>query len=340
MSPRSPLLIAILGPAGVALAQPGATFQGLGGIDGSRAEGISADGLVVVGTLLGPTPAAFRWTDTTGTEPIGSLPGATSTSAHAANASGNVIVGVAFDSNGSRAFLWTPSAGMCEIPEVPGSMPGSFGVSAQAVSHNGRVIAGASGLFPARWSITRKGILLGPPTPPSWGFAFGISGDGQFIVGGSAWTGHAFRWSAAFGSQDLGTLPFAFESIAYAANLDGTVIVGESDQRAFRWTKAGSMHAIGGPGFSAAYAVNASGSVVVGKRLDMQTPQAMLWSPALGTVTIESLLKGFGVMPEGWQLAVATGISADGRTIVGVGTHDLDSGPITEGWIVTLPNTP
>ncbi|MBL9032688.1 MAG: PEP-CTERM sorting domain-containing protein [Phycisphaerae bacterium] len=337
---RCAAVIAPLALACQAVAQPGATFCGLGGEFGSRAEAVSADGLVVVGSLLGSPQQAIRWTALSGTEPLGTLPGASSSSALAASADGSVIVGWSAGPSPSRAFRWTPSGGMCELLPVPGSMPGAFGTSALAVSADGRTAAGGSGQFAVRWTSTPKGRPLAPLSPLNWALAFGISGDGQAIVGGTAWNGRAFRWSQATGFLDLGALPFGQDSIAYAANADGWVIVGESAQRAFRWTKAGTMQAIGGPGLSAANAVNASGDVVVGTRYNFQTYRATIWTPTTGSLDIEAVLLAFAVMPDGWTLTDATGVSADGLTIVGVGRHDDGTTSRTEGWVVTLPYLP
>ncbi len=70
---------------------------------------------------------------------------------------------------------------------------------------------------------------------------------GEATVGGF-W--HAFRWTAATGMADLGTLGGA-ESAAFAVNGDGSVIVGSSltsqstgSSQAFRWTAKTGMQAL------------------------------------------------------------------------------------------------
>ncbi len=71
--------------------------------------------------------------------------------------------------------------------------------------------------------------------------ALAISADGSVIVGESS--GHAFRWTAAYGLQDIGTLGSPWAT-AYGVSADGAVIVGMSPRsmygpsKAFRWTKA------------------------------------------------------------------------------------------------------
>ena len=46
------------------------------------------------------------------------------------------------------------------------------------------------------------------------------------------------------------------------------------------------------------------------------------------------LADNLGVNLNGWQLKYATGVSADGMTIVGYGTNPDGN---TEGWIATIP---
>jgi hypothetical protein len=86
--------------------------------------------------------------------------------------------------------------------------------------------------------------------------AFGISGDGNVIVGAgcvpSSLPGgtadEAFRWSVTGGYQRLGDLGGG-SSDAYAASFDGSVVVGESPPAgavfgSFRWTATQGMKAV------------------------------------------------------------------------------------------------
>src|SRR5579884_1146460 len=147
--------------------------------------------------------------------------------------------------------------------------------------------------------------------------AYGISGDGSTIVGATQINGfnhsHAFRWTQAGGMQDLGTLVGAQEdTIAYAANQDGSVVVGQADNgNAFRWTQAGGMKDLGNLGVnSVAYAVSADGSVVVGTSTLVGGAQhAFRWTQATG-------MQDLGALP-GLNYATATDISADGNIVVG-----------------------
>ncbi|MFM6373314.1 MAG: hypothetical protein ACKPH1_05120 [Microcystis panniformis] len=93
-----------LGAIGVAVPAQAASFQGLGGLPGSfssSANGVSADGSVVVGSSnIGNGNEAFRWTQATGMVGLGNLSGWNSSSASGVSADGSVVVGTASDSGG------------------------------------------------------------------------------------------------------------------------------------------------------------------------------------------------------------------------------------------------
>ena len=105
------------------------------------------------------------------------------------------------------------------------------------------------------------------------GQAFGVSGNGSVVVGAS----NAFRWTAAGGMRDLGTLG-GVGSSAYDVSADGSVVVGDSQDasgqsRAFRWTASGGMQNLStiysgsidsGSYFVFANAISADGLHVVG----------------------------------------------------------------------------
>jgi len=104
---------------------------------------------------------------------------------------------------------------------------------------------------------------------------------------------HAFAWTKAGGTVDLGTLKGGSESFAQIVTEDGTII-GTADapgkrQRAFTWTASTGMvelPSLGGP-FDAVLAANASG-VLVGvsslKDIKGRTDErAAIWTPVAST---------------------------------------------------------
>ena len=143
---------------------------------------------------------------------------------------------------------------------------------------------------------------------------------------------HAFVWTQPTGMVDLGTLPGETSSRAFAVNRDGSVIVGQSGDSAFRQTRPGTMTRLNPitPGASSqAFAVNASGSVISGT----SAAHAVIWTNTRGLIDLNTYLPAHGINLTDWTLLVAYGISADGRTIVGSGSHN----GLAEGWVVTLP---
>lgn len=321
--------------------------MGLGTLGGgsSMANGVSADGTVIVGSSYVHSDPydvshAFRWSGGTMTD-LGTL-GGTYSSASAASANGAVVVGIAGLAGGAgHAFRWTGGV-MSDLGTLGGSDSVATGVSA-----DGNIIAGysqitGSTLYHAfRWNgraLSDLGTLGGSNSS-----TIGISADGSVLVGSSQITGdalyHAFRWSGGVMS-DLGA-PTGRNSTASATSADGAVVVGYSyvasdfgTSRAFRWS-AGTMSDIGllpGGTYSQAFAVNADGSVVVGTADSPRyfANEAFRWKASTGMQSIIGLLESSGVNVTGWLLRTATGISADGTVIVGYGDHP---GTSSDAWI-------
>mgnify|MGYP006266795651 FL=1 len=129
------------------------TMEGLGDLQtpvfSSTAEGISRDGLVIVGQARTPQgeQVAYRWTASGGMIALGDLPrGEAVATAEAANADGSVIVGAGRTKRGSEAFLWTEATGMVRLQDVAGidaAMLGSGWLeTAVAISDDGLTVAG------------------------------------------------------------------------------------------------------------------------------------------------------------------------------------------------------
>jgi probable HAF family extracellular repeat protein len=282
---------------------------------GSQAYGVSGDGSVIVGTgfagrgdpLVGLDAAsyqAFRWTVAGGMQGLGFLQGGDTSEALAVSSDGSVIVGMASTATGGlQAFRWTAATGLVALGTL--SSGGLFGSRANAVSSDGSVVAGASDVS----------------------FGFG-----------------AFRWTATDHMKGMGLLPGGqYVSIAIGVSADGSVIVGSGDSaagyEAFRWTAAGGLKSLGdlpgGSVASEAMAVSADGSIVVGHGTTDAGPEAFIWDVTHGMRNLRQVLvDDYGYNMTGWQLVDATGISADGRTIVGWGANPSGEG---ESYMIHLP---
>jgi len=130
------------------------------------------------------------------------------------------------------------------------------------------------------------------------GEASDVSANGEWVVGEGVWGngGEAWRWSESTGYLSLGA-PLSFGDSAAAVGIsdDGNTIVGFS---------RGFGPATWGQGF--------------------------IWTADGGMTNLTSYVTGLGIDLQGTTLALPLGISADGRTIVG-----LDS--TANGFVVQLP---
>jgi probable HAF family extracellular repeat protein len=290
--------------------------------------GISADGRVVVGSSVIDeldTPPfdtraeAFYWTNDTGLNGIGYLPGGQNSSAYDVSANGRVIVGSSDSLNGiSEAFYWTIETGMVGLGDLPG---GEFYSGAAAVSDDGAVIAGTGtmGLLyqPFQWKAETGLVALSGALPAEYNgsSASNTSADGQVIVGDAYYSNsngsnsQAFRWTEETGFQLLGDLPGGeFSSSAATVSSDGSIVLGQSS--------ALPPESIGNTGIG-----------------DFK---AFVWDEIHGMRDLQNVLindYGLGGALAGWQLIRAVDISNDGLSIVGSGFNP--NGDI-EAWLVRL----
>jgi len=261
---------------------------------GSIAYAVSAKGDVVVGASIADVPQhywrAFRWTAAGGMQDLDSSPQDSATAdAYGISADGNVIVGIYGhypDCNPGCAFQWTTFGGFQWLPNVPG---GWYSPTPTGVSKDGGVIVG--------WAHQSYG---GPD--------------------------HAWRYTGLTGFVDLGALPGSCcGSQALAVSEDGTVVVGYSydanmQVHAFRWTQKSGLQDLGflpGGNYSNASGASTNGNVVVGYAVTtVNCPVGLSscnvpfrWTKATGMVPL-------GLLPGDWW-TVTTGVSADGKTVVG-----------------------
>jgi probable HAF family extracellular repeat protein len=282
---------------------PGGSFQ-------SVAEHLSADGSLVVGyshSALGKEEA-FRWASASGMVSLGDLPGGIFQSdPKAVSADGSIVVGNSTSASGFEAFRWTAGGGMVGLGDLP---DGVFSSTAEGISADGSVIVGAGNL------------------------------DLESFT-----TAEAFRWTAATGIVGLGDLPGgAVLSAADDVSADGSVVVGDSISasgfEAFRWTAGGGMVGLGdlpeGIFDSHAWGVSGDGSVIVGNGTTALGPEAFIWTEGGGMQNLrELLIAGGATGPTGWRLIEASAVSADGRTIVGIGRNPAGN---LEAWMARLEN--
>lgn len=323
-----------------------------GGAFPSEAWAVSADGAVVVGNAGGE---AFRWTADGGMVGLGRLDDGSS-AATGVSADGTVIVGASGDvvTSGVQAFRWTADNGMVALGDLGGGASALSASRRLGVSADGSVVVGRrvpSGSFRAfRWTadlgMTDVGDLPGGAVGSS---AWGVSADGTVVVGASSSASgtEAFLWTADDGMVGLGDLGGgSFFSEAWAVSANGAVVVGYSNSaagtEAFRWSADDGMVGLGalsaGNLNSLARGVSADGAVIVGYSNSASSAlgiEAFRWTADEGMVSLKDILVNGGVSNvTDWTLTSATGVSADGRTIVGFG---VNPNGITEAWVATVP---
>jgi len=325
-------IAAVLGASPV----PAITFTPLGDLPGgdanSTAYAISNDGTTVVGTSNATLGfEAFRWTQITGMLTLGDLVGGSNQSAgYAVSGTGSVIAGYGTSATGSEATTWTGPlyAPPTSIGTLGGTNPVSSanGVSADGVTVVGRTTTSA-GTEAFRWTSGGGMVSLGDfPTGGTQSTANAISDDGSVIVGAGLHfgpVGEAFRWTQGSGLVGLGDLPGGTaDSLALGVSGDGNTVVGESNStngiQAFVWTVGSGMQPLGdlGDGVfeSRARDASADGSMIVGHGTAADGSHAVIWSN--GNLFDLNLIAA-AVLPAGWQLEDAFGISSNGLAIVG-----------------------
>lgn len=339
-----------------------AFFTGLGDLPGgifrSAAAAVSADGLVVVGTSSvdggvrgSPTSEAFRWTVESGMQGLGELPGGTIlSSATDISADGSIIVGSSVSDLGREAYRWESSTGMVGLrPDPAGEFSYAFGISG-----DGKTIVG-EGQLPnnnwdaVRWNSTEGVVPLGAVSMVlDQAQAADVSHDGSVIVGARfdyvAYDQRAFRWDSASGVVNLPDLPGVGGSYATAVSGDGTVVVGYGSiltprrDVAFRWDAVSGVIPL--PELDEAATstqpedVSFDGAIIVGRTLLSSGLTAVLWNAENEVVKLDVFLSTMGVDVSNWKLESATGISADGMTIVGFGINPSGA---REAWIAVIP---
>jgi uncharacterized membrane protein len=316
-----------------------AGFQGLDALPGAYASyawGVSGDGTVIVGQSMAMDGSeAVRWTKQGQASGLGCLPGGKNSLAKGASRDGSIIAGLStqFDpergfETGWWAFQWSPGTGMQ-----------SLGVGeAYRVNASGTVIVGTGGEHSeaSRWVNGVRSPLTGVTSVD----CRDVSDDGSMAVG--TMNGRAYRWIAGQGPADLGSLPGETFSEAYGISGDGRYVVGVSygvsPGQAFRWSQAEGMIGLGAlppppNGTSRANAVSTNGAVVVGLSAD-----AFVWDWTHGMRSVKEVLTRQGFDLTDWTLEEATGVSDDGRTIVGTGTFHDGSQSLPKAWVATVDN--
>jgi uncharacterized membrane protein len=270
---------------------------------------------------------------------------------------GTVVVGHSSANLGTmHAIRWLGGA-LQYIPELA-SLSVDFGCETQAVDSSGTVVGTCEYGYPFQYTnqavaidmfayagdaqvtdVSQDGTVIVGHLPPTQAYrrtSSGVTplgtlepdGHGSLVVGydDSGFQDTAWSWTSQNGIAPLAKLSGWVESDAWDVSTNGKVIIGFAGASCVKWSGTPFSPVVLGPGFC--YATNQDGSVSVGT--DSTNAVAMVWD-IQGAHKITDLL---GSVPNlsGWTLVSATGVSNDGKFVVGNGTHAGHN----EGWIAHL----
>ena len=285
---------------------------------------LSADGRTVAGQNLrirqaGDEVTTYLWTREDGYQALGELgpdaPDATSFTPMALSGDGSRVVGSLDDA----PVVWDRGVGVTPLASLPGATNAG---AAHGISDDGSTIVGSlhDGGVSYRTFVTPSGNLMTVESPrlvpTRWnrdgtaievltdleGAALDVSNNG-IIVGEARLAAPledptaAFRWDETTGQQLVPLAwpgnPFPWTNDVGAISADGTTLVGGN----FDYFEFGSASVLAGTGY-----------------LWTGSPGSAETLPTEGlTRIIQPFLEGFNQRPS----ATATGVSADGSTVVG-----------------------
>jgi len=333
-------LVVLAAMAGIATSASAQSLTFISGPTGDQASinrlhGLSADGQSAAGYTAGigiPGLPGYRWTNGGGREDFGfTLPSALGISGN-----GQVLVGGS-PGTGSIAFRWSQSGGV----QTLGTLPGFTDADAIDANFDGSVVVGTNSFNGAgtkqayRWTPSGGMQGLGLNTT-----AYGVSGNGNVVIGEFGSAPQGFIWTQAGGRQNLIGLPGGTgATLARGINFDGSIIVGRSGPS----TNLPTMWINGVPvelnsnltsgGFTP-NGVSDDGTVVVGQAQAPGGQFAGIWTSTTGVVRLSDYLAMNGVsIPAGVRLFNCTGVSADGRTFAGWTEGSLG----IQGYVATIP---
>jgi probable HAF family extracellular repeat protein len=311
-------------------------------LPGSLPRDISSNGMLVGALRSG---GGFYWQPTTGAVYVGG------NGAEATSRNGDTIVGDAFDArNVKQAAIWQRAAEWRLLGSIlPNAVPcDDLLSSAYDTSDDGAVIVGlawngCSFARAFRWEASTGMVDLGSTVPGQASRANGVSGDGRVVVG---WQDTPLRWGARWvdGKQELFRGPSGIIGEAHAANRDGSVVVGQScefssvanpfgNQQAWIWTTRDGVQCLQVPRIrvrdnfiATALATSEDGRIIGGSQSFGLEAESVIWVDREPTY-LKDYLRANGVPNafEGWvNTGFVTGVSRDGRTLVGYGAGPTD----------------
>ena len=345
------LAIVLLGQSTCLCASAG-SFHEIGQITPYAASG---DGSLVAGYRNVPCEY-FTWTEATGVVGIGgACPGGGGGGTPELSNDGRRISGTYLNPvSGVREMsyydvdtaTWHPLGGMGA--SLDGTMSTGYGVSGDGTS-----VVGFSWNNPPpfgtamQWTEGGSNVSLGSTVPGSSSRANSVDFDGDTVVGWQD-SSSGFRQGAVW---ENGIQTRIFDSVgnplgeASDVSADGNWVVGvgvSAHTDAWRWSQAtgaqslGNVFTPGEPGF--ATAISDDGSKIVGAYRfgpPATSGDGFIWFEGQGMFDLTAYATSRGIDIQNHRLALPLGISADGKTVVGMGV--LQGNPFPSiGWVLDL----
>jgi uncharacterized membrane protein len=327
--------------------------QSLGGAQGSRVEGIARDGSVIVGAVcrFGDIGCGARrpvfWTQSLEMLNLPFSAGGVDEFVLAASDSAGVVA--AGSTTGLVGARWLGGPGGTIDPFL--GPPEFTGGTARDVSADGVVVIGDTAIYDEEFFAYARGVvrvgdgpveLLSPADGYIHSRANALNADGGIVVGSS----YSEPDATGFGAETACIWPLTTRvplalppytavpgasTFALDISSDGSVVVGSAFYRdeaigtlrylAVRWVRTGSgwsgpVDLLPGGGCVSCLATRVSGDgrVIIGEH---DRAGVFLWREGMPPVDLAEMLVASGVDIDSWTFPEATGVSDDGRTVVG-----------------------
>jgi uncharacterized membrane protein len=259
---------------------------------------------------------------------------------YAASQNGATVVGGGQIGNGQgpvrqQAFRATSQG----IFDLPGFAPSDF-TYAYDITPDARTIVGAVGSGAVAWTDNQAPHSLPAPDAATSTRAQSVSADASVIAGTFSRAGNTEFCVWRNGSVTPLDLPAGTRfSGQVSVSLDASRVAGSyigamGVRSAFTWTADEGITPL--DGIVSALCISGDGLTIGGAT---STSNAALWSHG-DTFLVRDLLASQGIDLSAWTLSSVTGISADGRTITGNGTHRFGPSPTdmrSEAWVAVIP---
>lgn len=272
----------------------------------------------------------------------------------AISANGQVVVGWKVDGSLNYPTQWTLATGVVQLPG------GNRGGRCLDTSADGTILVGygsfnPGGQKPARW-VNGAFEQLALPGGHLTGACAAVSADGAVIAATLSTTTPAM-WTLATGLVPLALPPGATTGTAQAVSDDGTVIAGTANAGVggglvpVKWIAPAWVpvvldlptFALDPSATPTIRDMNRDGSMIVGE-LYLYYPEpyyfsathSAMWRMGSPAQTVAAFLVDSGMQVE-YLTLLGTGISPDGRTLVGLNYSGNEFNPVYQPWFARLP---